>query len=331
MKIGIMSFAHLHAEAYISNLKNIADVEIIGIADENQGRGKYFSELYGLRQFSSYSELLNNEPEGVLICSENTKHRELTEMAANAGAHVLSEKPLALSVEDCQSMIDTCNKNNVFLMTAFPMRFSAPLMEVKKHLAEDGLGKVIAMVGTNQGQVPSHHRAWFVDKKLAGGGAILDHTVHLADIYRWYLNSEVVEVYAQSNNIIQAGVVDVETGGMLMLRFDNDTFATIDSSWSRPKRFKTWGGLTIEIIGEKGIVDIDAFSTNLHIHGGVEQHFRLDPVGSDANQGMIDEFTASIRDKRPPKVTGYDGYKAVEVALAAYRSIESGQPVLLSN
>ncbi|MBI9043999.1 MAG: Gfo/Idh/MocA family oxidoreductase [Anaerolineaceae bacterium] len=329
MRIGILSFAHLHAEAYIHNLKQVPDVELLGIADENQGRGKYFSDLHGVHQYKSYEELLKEKPDGVIICSENIYHQPLAELAANAGANVMSEKPLALSREDCQSMIDTCEKNAVFLMTAFPMRFSASIMEVKKFLDQDGLGRILAVTGTNQGQVPSHHRAWFVDKKLAGGGAMLDHTVHLADIYRWYLNSEVVEVYAQSNHIIQAGVVDVETGGLIMLSFENGTFATIDCSWSKPKRYSTWGGLAIELVGEKGVVDVDAFKTNLNIHGGAEQHFRLQPVGSDANQDMINEFCAAIREKRQPRVSGQDGMKAFEIAEAAYRSVESGQPVRL--
>lgn len=329
MRIGIMSFAHLHAEAYISNLKNVADVEFLGIADENISRGRYFSGLYGVQHFKTNAELLKEKPDGVVICSENVNHHPMVEMAASAGAHILAEKPLALSMADCQSMIDVCRENGVFLMTAFPMRFSAAILEVKNFLDRDGLGRIFAMVGTNQGQVPSHHRAWFVDKHLAGGGAMLDHSVHLADIYRWYLNSEVIEVYAQSNHIIQAGIIDVETAGMLMLRFENETFATIDFSWNRPKRFNTWGGLTIELIGEKGVVDVDAFSTNLEIHGGVEQHCRLHPVGSDANQDMIHEFCAAIREDRQPRVSGYDGMKAFEIADAAFQSAQSGQPVSL--
>lgn len=329
MRIGIMSFAHLHAEAYISNLNNVSDVEFLGIADENLERGKYFSERYGVQYFNSYDELLKEKPDGVVICSENSNHLHLAEMAANAGVHVLSEKPLALSMADCQSMIDVHKKNNVFLMTAFPMRFSAPIIEVKKFIDQDGLGKIVAMTGENQGQVPSHHRSWFVDKRLAGGGALLDHTVHLADIYRWYLNSEVIEVYAQSNRIIQGDVIDVESGGLLMLSFANGCFATIDFSWSRPKRFSTWGGLAIQLVGEKGVVDVDAFRTNLDIHGGVEQHYRQHGVGSDANQAMIGEFCAAIREGRKPRVDGYDGMKAFEIADAAYLSMERGQPVRL--
>ena len=65
---------------------------------------------------------------------------------------------------------------------------------------------------TNQGQMPIKRRQWFVDKELAGGGAVMDHTVHLTDILRWYFDTEVVEVFAQTNHILHAGAVDVENG-----------------------------------------------------------------------------------------------------------------------
>lgn len=329
MKIGMMSFAHLHAEFYIPYLINRPDVEFLGIADDNLGRGKLFAERYGARLFDSYDALLKESPDGVVVCSENNNHRPLVEMAASAGAHILCEKPLAVNLDDCQVMLDVCEKADVRLMTAFPMRYAPSLTEVKTMLDQGSLGKILAMVGGNQGQVPTHARSWFVDKHLAGGGAILDHTVHLADIYRWYLGCEVTEVYAQSNQIIQAEQVDVETGGMLMLQFENGTFASIDCSWNRPVRFNTWGGLDIEIVGERGVVDVDAFRANLDIHGGVAQHMRLQPCGSDANQAMIEDFIGSIKEERAPKVSGYDGMKAYEIVKAAYQSVLEGQPVRL--
>lgn len=329
MKIGMMSFAHLHAEFYIPYLINRPDVEFLGIADDNLGRGRLFADRYGVKLFDSYDDLLKESPDGVVVCSENNHHRSLVEMAASAGAHVMCEKPLAVDMDDCLAMLDACEKENVRLMTAFPMRYAPPLTEVKGMLDQGGLGKILAMIGSNQGQVPSHHRNWFVNKKLAGGGAILDHTVHLADIYRWYLGCEVTEVYAQSNQIIQAETVDVETGGMLMLQFENGTFASIDCSWSRPVRYNTWGGLDIEIVGEHGVVDVDAFKANLDVHGGYAQHMRLQPCGSDSNGAMVEDFLDSIKENRAPKVSGYDGMKAFEIANAAYQSVLEGQPVHL--
>ena len=326
MKIGIMSFAHLHAEAYIHNIRAIPGVEFIGIADEDLERGRHFANLYDAHIFPSYEALLAEKPDGVLICSENSKHRPLVEMAAQAGVNILCEKPLATALEDAQAIIDVCREADVTLMTAFPMRFSAPLVEVKGQLEANALGKLYCFNTTNQGRMPIHERAWFVDKELAGGGAVMDHTVHLADILRWFLHSEVVEVYAQANHILHADKVDVETAGLLMLTFADSTFATIDCSWSKPLNYPTWGGLTMEIISERGLTVVDGFSQNLNL-------FTQEPAGnswaywgSDANQGMVEEFVNALREGRETAVTGEDGYKALEITLAAYHSINTGKP-----
>jgi predicted dehydrogenase len=302
---------------------------MIGIADEDQDRGEHFAEVFNARLYPSYAALLAERPDGVVVCSENANHRPLVEMAAEAGAHILSEKPLATTLDDAQAMMDACDAAGVLLMTAFPMRFSAPLLEIKALLDSGGLGRVYGCNGTNQGQMPVHHRAWFVDKDLAGGGAVMDHTVHLADVLRWYLDSEVVEVFAQINHILHADAVDVETGGLIMLTFENGTFASIDCSWSRPLYYPTWGGLTLQLVGERGLVTVDAFRQNLTSYGRPEQHTTWSFWGSDMNQTMVEEFVAAICEARPPVVTGYDGYKALEIALAAYASAESGQPVAL--
>ena len=168
-----------------------------------------------------------------------------------------------------------------------------------------------------------------MDKELAVGGTVMDHTVHLADILRWYLGSEVVEVFAQINRILHADTVDVETGGLIMLTFADGTFVSIDCSWSRPLYYPTWGGLALELVGERGLVTVDAFRQNLTTYGQPEQHTVWSFWGSDANQAMVEEFIAAIREARSPRATGLDGYKALEVALAAYASVETGQPVTL--
>jgi predicted dehydrogenase len=327
MKIAIMSFAHLHAEAYIQNLRAIPGVELLGIADDDNERGQLYAKRFGASLFESYEALLAARPEAVLVCSENSKHRALAEMAAAAGVHVLCEKPLATNLQDARVIIDACDTAGVNLMTAFPMRFSAPLREVKARLDAGELGHVLCFNGTNQGELPKRHREWFVDPHLAGGGAVLDHTVHLVDIMRWYLGSEVVEVYAQTNKIFHGGEVEVETGGLLMVRFANGVFASIDCSWSKPDYYPTWGGLTFEIVTESGAVQVDAFRQNLTVYSHALQRPTWAHWGSDANQAMIEEFVASIREKRSPAVSGIDGYRALEVALAAYESAKSGYAV----
>jgi predicted dehydrogenase len=327
MKIGIMSFAHHHAEAYIHNMPRIPGVEIMGLADDDRQRGEHTAQQFGVRLFDSYEALLAARPDAVVVCSENSKHRPLVELAAAAGAHVLCEKPIGTTLEDARAIVEACRRAGVKLMTAFPMRFSAPLLEVKARLDAGDLGQVYCFNATNQGEMPRKHRDWFVDKKLAGGGAVMDHTVHLADIMRWYLNSEVVDVYAQTNRIFHADTVDVETGGLLMLTFANGVFATIDCSWSKPPYYPTWGGLTFELVTDRGALLVDAFKQNLTVYRPDLKRPVWAHWGSDADGAMIADFVAAIREDRPPRATGEDGYRAVEVALAAYESAKSGQPV----
>lgn len=337
-RIGILSFAHLHAEAYIQNLRALPDVELVGIADDNLERGKYFAEQFGTNLFDSYAALLAEKPDGVIICSENANHLPLVQMTAEAGVHILCEKPIATTLEDAQMVVQMCKQADVKLMTAFPMRFSSPALEVKKLIDSGGLGQIYGCNSTNQGALPEFHQAenlpflkrdWFVDKHLAGGGAIADHAVHLTDLLRWYLGAEVTEVYAATNQILHKGKVGVETGGVIMLTFANGVFASIDCSWSKPAYYPTWGGLKLELVAEKGLATMDAFKQYMTVYSHRAGRPQWNYWGSDANQGLIAEFVAAIRENRAPAITGEDGLKAVEVVIAAYQSAESGQPISL--
>ncbi len=329
MKIGIMSFAHHHAEAYIQNLRRLPGVELLGVADEDTGRAQGYADASGCILFPSYEALVEAKPDGVIICSENSKHRPLVEMAAAGGVHVLCEKPIATTIADGIAEVEACQRGGVLLMTAFPMRFSPPLLEVKARLDAGDFGSVYCFNSTNQGELPTKYRAWFADPVLAGGGAIADHTVHLVDIMRWFLQDEISQVYAQSNRIFHADEVEVETGALEMITFRNGVFASLDSSWSRPPFWPTWGGLTFEMVTERGAVVVDAFRQNLTVYSHATQRSNWSFWGSDMNAAMISEFIAAIRENRPPRVTGLDGLRAVEAVAAAYQSAQTGQPVSL--
>ena len=154
--------------------------------------------------------------------------------------------------------------------------------------------------------------------------------MHVADLLRWYFQSEVVEVYAELNHIFyQEPGIEVETGGLIMLSFANGAFATVDCSWSKPPHYPTWGGLTMELVGEGGLLTLDPFRQVMTVYGKDAPRPRWAYWGSDPNQAMINEFVAAVREKRAPAITGYDGYKAVEIVEAAYRSAASRQPVAL--
>jgi predicted dehydrogenase len=329
IRLGLMSFAHVHAEAYVENVRAILDAHLVGIADEDRARGEHFAARLGVQSFPTYEKLLAQHLDGVLVCSENARHRALVEMAAGAGVSVLCEKPLATTLSDARAMIEACARAGVTLMVAFPMRFSAPLLQARQAVDEGRVGKIACCIGTNQGQNPRLHRAWFANKELAGGGAVMDHTVHLVDILRWYLRTEVDEVYAQTTSLLPGGNGEVETGGLILLTLANGLFASIDCSWSRPASYPTWGGLALELIGERGVLRVDAFRQNLVIYPERSPAIQWQPWGSDANQAMLAEFVSAIRERRSPAVTGTDGLRALEVIVAAYESARSGQPVRL--
>jgi len=327
IKIGILSFAHHHGEAYAANLRLMEGVELLGVVDDDPLRGQTIAAQNRARYFHSYEDLFEAKPDGVIICTENNRHRPFVEMAASRGVHVLCEKPIATTIEDARAIVDACEKAGVILMTAFPMRYSAPLLEIKSRLDQGDFGDIYCFNATNQGELPTKHRAWFANAELAGGGAIMDHTVHLVDIMRWFTGSEVQTMYARSNRIFHAEEVDVETGALEMLTFENQVFATIDASWSRPPYWPTWGGLTFEMVTQRGAVVVDAFRQNLNLYRHEWQRSNWAYWGSDMNQAMVSDFAAAIRENRPPRVTGLDGLRAVEATLAAYESDRTGQTI----
>lgn len=330
MRIGILSFAHLHAEGYQASLRTLPGVELVGFSHEDAEEGRRFAAEYGLRWYPSHQELLVEGLDGVVVCSENARHRELVEMAAEAKCHVLCEKPIEASLEDAQAMREACERNGVHFMTAFPMRFAPSVQSVRAAIQQGQLGQVYGVNGINHAEIPNAHRAWFADKERAGGGAVMDHVVHLADLLRWYFEAEVTEVYAEVDNLFYPGAVEVDTAGLLLLSLSNGVQASIDCSWSRPTWYPRWGHLKMEVVGERGALVLDAFAQYVTLYArNAPRKVSWVGFGPDPNRGMLEEFVASIRQNRPPLVTWNDGYQALRVALAAYQSTQAQEPVQL--
>src|SRR5688572_12496963 len=149
IKIGIFSFAHHHGEAYISNLRRMEGVELIGMADDDLSRGERIAGRTEARFFASYEALFDATPDGVITCTDYNRQRLLVEMAASRGVHVLCEKPIATTLEDARAIVDACDQAGVLLMTAFPMRFSAPLLELKARLNNGDFGEIYCFNATN--------------------------------------------------------------------------------------------------------------------------------------------------------------------------------------
>ncbi|MFO1540262.1 MAG: Gfo/Idh/MocA family protein [Chloroflexota bacterium] len=326
LRVGILSAAHVPAPAYLAILGADPTVTLAGVWDADPALAAERAAPAGTTAPPPIAALLAAS-DAVVIAGTNREHRALAEAAAAAGVHVLCEKPLALTVADAEAIVAACASAGVTLMTAFPSPWNMVVAAFTASVREGRVGELVALEGTNTGEMPDVHGAWFTDPELAGGGALVDHVVHLADLYRRIVGAEVAEVYAVTNRILQEGFDRVETGGLVQLRFANGVFATIDCSWSRPRSWPTWGGLTIEALGTAGALAMDAFRQRSAVWGRAADGASWRWFGSDANAAMLADFLDAIRAGRAPTVTGADGVRATEIVAAAYRSAATGAPV----
>ena len=217
LRVGIMSFAHVHADGYVQLLQTMPDLEFVGFSDADVARGEQAAKTYGAKHFSSHESLLEQKLDAVIVCCENVGRRKLVEMAARAGSHILCEKPIEATLEDALAMGQACSKAGVNFMTAFPMRFDPSVRVLRERIQNGDLGSIYAANGINHSQIPRRQRAWFAQKALAGGGAVMDHCVHLTDLYRWLFETEVLEVHAVVGNPFYPNEIDVDSAGLITL------------------------------------------------------------------------------------------------------------------
>jgi predicted dehydrogenase len=155
----------------------------------------------------------------------------------------------------------------------------------------------------------------------------MDHTVHVADLIRWFLNREFVSVYAEVDTLLWD--VEIDDCGLLSMELEGGIIITQDPSWSRPRTNPTWGDVTLEITGTEGVIQLDAFAQNFVLYDDRAGKITERSFGEDMDFGLIQDFVTMIRENREPSITGFDGLKAMEVALAAYQSAQEKMPVRL--
>jgi predicted dehydrogenase len=319
-----MSFAHMHANSYAACLNALPNATLSALWDDNPKRGKAMAKEFKTSFMGDMDKFLDSGIEGVIITAENMKHRALVEAAAARKLWILCEKPLAPTLEDAKAMVAVCRKAGVGLGTAFPCRYALPLLEAKQLLDSGAYGAVYAASCTNHGQSPG---GWFADDAQSGGGATMDHTVHVADLLRWMLGKEFTRVYCELGNQLHKNTLKTDDLGSLNLEMEGGVQISHLASWSRPKSFPTWGDVTIEFICEGGVINVDAFNQKIAVYNDKAMRVVWAPWGDNPDMGLISDFVTAVRDKRAPSVTGEDGLRATEVTEAAYRAFRTGHAV----
>ena len=319
VRVGIVSFAHVHAPQYAEVLATLHAADFVGVADDDSVRGRNAADRFGVRFFEDPQGLFK-AVDAVVVCSENRKHPSDSIAALEGGVHVLCEKPISTTIEDARAMIRASEEAARHLRIAFPVRYLTAVSQAREVVQAGTIGRILAVNGTNRGRIPG---GWFLDPEAAGGGAVMDHTVHVADALRWILGAEARSVYAEVGTFFGGGGVD--DGAILTLEFEggaiaDGAFATIDPSWSRGEGYPTWGDVAFRFTGSSGVLEVDPFARHLTTFDHEAKSTSWTHTGEDMNVLMLEDFLRGVAEDHPAGASGIDGLRALEIVLAAYRS-----------
>jgi predicted dehydrogenase len=330
--VAVVGVAHTpHAMSYARCLAASPTAHLVGVYDDDPELGQRVAKRFGAPFIADLDELLDSPNlDAVVICSATSHHRALVERAAARGLHVLCEKPIAITAHDAEAMVAACDAADVQLHVAFVTRFY-PLVEQLRAAVQAGqLGDVLAMVGANRGRppLPPQYPAWITTPSESGGGALIDHSVHVTDIMRHVTGREVVTVAAEVDSLMwNSGVDDM---ALLSLVFDDGTVASVDPSWSVPAGNPWDYDFYLRILGTKGAASIDDLAESVQVvSSSAGTGMRLSQFGVDIDALMVEAFVASVRagEVLHPCATGVDGLRALQIALAAYASAAAGDAV----
>lgn len=251
------------------------------------------------------------EIDAVDVCTPNASHAELAIAAAKARKHVLVEKPIATTVDEADAMISAASGAKTILMTAHNVRYAPVFVAVAEEIASDSLGEIGAVraaFGHSGPQIWAPEAAWFFDRSLSGGGALMDLGVHVADLLRSLLSDEVEEVGA-----ILSGSEEVEEAAQVMMRFERGTIASMHVSWvANPAPDHQ-----LSIFGSKGTIHLDSTTPPVFRAGSGETR-ELTMIGEPDDPYRA--FVRAIETGTKPPITGEDGRAALAIVLAAYRA-----------
>ncbi|ROP61378.1 Gfo/Idh/MocA family protein [Curtobacterium sp. PhB115] len=334
MKIGVLSFAHTHAIGYLGALAAMPDVEVRGTDPDGVStgssvlelRGRDLADALGVGYEDSYAALLAWRPDAVVVTAENARHRELVEAAAAAGVHVLCEKPLATTWQDGLAMRAAVERAGVLLMMAFPVRFASAFDRLRATHDAGGLGTVFSVRGANNGMLPTT-RDWFTEPALSGGGALVDHVVHVADLVDGLTGAVPQSVTAVTNRVLHADRAHAETAGLVTVTYDSGMIAAIDCSWSRPDTAPAWGGLTLDVAGTGGTVAVDFFGAAARGLDAVDGRPIELRYGPDLDVAMLDTFLRAVRTGVQPQPDVRVGLRTLSIVLAAQESARTGRTI----
>ncbi len=340
--VGCGMIANFHAEA----IKHMRNAKVVACFDTRAESAERFAAANpGVKPYTDYAAMLKDPAvQIVTICTPSGAHRDPAVQAANAGKHVVVEKPMEITLKRCDDILNACRKNGVQLCPIFPSRFSPANLALKDAIEEGRFGKLTlgdTYVKWWRTQQYYDQGGWRGTWALDGGGSYMNQAIHNVDLLYWFMG-DVAEICGVTSTIAHERI-EVEDVGVAALKFKNGALGVIEATTA------AWPGLLkkTEIHGTDGSVIVEQddvllwqfaktkakdkailekFSRKVGGTGGASDPKAISYVG---HMEQLKDFVKAVDAGRTPKITGDEGRKAVELILAIYQSTWTGKRVTL--
>ncbi len=318
-----------------------AGVRLAVVCDVVEGRARHLAQRYGADWTSDWTDAVTRpDVDAVTVSTLNDTHHEIGMAALAAGKHVIIEKPLARTVDECRDLVACARERDLRLMTGFNHRRFPPFAKAKAMLTAGAIGELLLVRGRigHPGGAEVEN-TWHTSCAVAGGGTLMDNGIHLLDLIRYYVG-EVESAHGLTASARWArpnsGIEDV---AIATFRAQDGVEVAVTSSWIE------WPGyvIAVELYGSEGYLEAryPPLKLTYRRRGG---RARTDwfPVaqvkekllsyrwpGVQAFRADFEEFAAAVRDRRDPSPSGIDGLRAVEMAYGVYQACEQRREVEL--
>lgn len=319
INLGLIGLGY-QGKIHLRNLLRLKEAKVLGVADVSE-KALNFAKKSGVKNvFADYEDLLKSEQlDAVILSLPNFLHLEGVINAAEAGKHILLDKPLARNVEEGEKIVSIARKNGVRLMMGYDMRFNPVLREIHEKIADGFFGEVQIVEATNISGGPFASRSnkvgpvkvpsWWFDKKLAGGGALLDLGSHMIDLLSWYFG-EVDTIESYLGYMFN---MELEDMAICMLKFKNGPVATVKVGWFSKDFMQS-----IQVCGaaKNLCVHISPLSPLEIVWKDVKRKFGVN--NGDSNYLALEYFVKCLQQNEQPHPSGEEGLRCMQVVSRAY-------------
>ncbi|MDX1932718.1 MAG: Gfo/Idh/MocA family oxidoreductase [Capsulimonadales bacterium] len=322
LRLGIVGAGHIGAR-HALHASRLPDTVVAAVADPHLEKADAIARPLGAVSYASADALLATEVDAVIVAVPTHLHRTLSEQALAAGKHVLCEKPLALTTEDCDALIEAAERANRTLAVGQVLRFFPEYEHARRRMESGAIGHPAAIRLRRAGRYPE--TPWFADESQSGG-LLLDLLIHEFDFLRWCFGP-VTRVFARTLSERRLPRLDY---ALVTVRHANGVLAHVEGVWGEPGGTHT----AFEIAGDAGLLTHDSHLTETlrtatwreDGTGKVVFSAPLMPT-DDPYYRQLAAFVDRIRRNEPPSVSAQDARQAVAIARAARESARTGQPV----